>query len=156
MNNLIDVNLAAETKDSVLQAVGTIKLAMPFLVKLSDDDRKSLQMVNDGRKPFVEKSVDLATRNAALDPGSGLLAAALNDVSLFPFLSIVENELEQVLEMVRDTKQLAGSEAYEVARIIYLKAKMNVKLGIPGSQAIVDELSKLFKQNGAPAKMSPE
>lgn len=29
---------------------------------------------------------------------------------------------------------------------------MNVKMNIPGSQAIVDELSKLYKQNGTPAK----
>lgn len=156
MNNLIDVNLDQGTKDSILQTILSTKSMMPFLIKLSDDDRKSLQMINDGRKPFVEKSIDFGIRNANLDPGSGLLQAAPNDVSLFSFLSTVENELEQMLEMVRDTKQVAGSEAYEVARIIYMKAKMNVKMGIPGSQAIVDELSKLYKQNGASAKNADE
>jgi len=155
MNNLIDVNLSIEAKASVLQAISATKLAMPFLIKLSDADRKSLQMIDDGRKPFVEKSIDLASRNAALDPGSGLLGLAPNDVNLFSFLSMIENDLLQLLEMVHDTKQVAGSEAYEVARIVYLKAKMNVKMGIPGSQAIVDELSKLFKQNGAQVKVSP-
>lgn len=152
MNNLIDVNLSAENKDSVLQAISATKLAMPFLIKLSDNDRASMQMIDDGRKPFVEKCIDLAVRNASLDPGSGFLELAPNDVSLYSFLSIVENELKQLLEMVHDTKQVAGSEAYEVARIVYMKAKMNVKMGIPGSQAIVDDLSKLFKQNGTSAK----
>jgi hypothetical protein len=109
-------------------------------------------MIDDGRKPFVEKSISLATRNASLDPGSGLLEAAPNDVDLFSFLITVENELLQLLEMVHDTKQLTGSEAYDVARFIYMKAKMNVKMDVPGSQAIVDELSKLFKQNGVSAK----
>ena len=152
MSNLIDVNLSPESKESVLQAISATKLAMPFLIKLSDDDRKSLQMIDDGRKPFVEKSIDFAVRNPSLDPGSGLLQVAPNDVSLYSFLSTVENELRQLLEMIRDTKQLAGSEAYDVARFVYMKAKMNVKMGIPGSQAIVDELSKLFKQTNTPAK----
>jgi MoxR-like ATPase len=152
MSNLIDVNLSTETKDSVLQAISATKLAMPFLIKLSDSDRKSLQPIDDGRKPFVEKSIDFASRNPVLDPGSGMLQAAPNDVSLYSFLSIAENELSQLLEMVRDTKQAAGSEAYDVARFIYMKAKMNVKMGVPGSQAIVDELSKLYKQNASPAK----
>jgi len=154
MENRIDVVLAPETKDAVLQAVASAKQAMPFLIKLSDSDRRSLQMMDDGRKPFVEKSIDYASRNEWLDPGSGLLQAAPNDVDLYSFLSTVENELNQVLEMVHDTKQLAGSEAYDVARFIYMKAKMNVKMNIPGSQAIVDELSKLFKQNGTSAKVA--
>ncbi|MDP3444877.1 MAG: hypothetical protein Q8T08_18620, partial [Ignavibacteria bacterium] len=122
MNNLVDVNLSPEVKETVMGAINATKASMPFLIKLSDDDRKSMQMVDDGRKPFVEKSIDFAIRNESLDPGSGLLELAPNDSSLFSFLSTVENELKQLLEMVRDTKQMAGSEAYEVARIIYLKA----------------------------------
>jgi len=148
MNNLIAVNLSPEAKAPVMEAISAAKLAMLFLIKLSDDDRRSLQMMDDGRKPFVEKCIDYAIRNESLNPGSGLLDLAPNDVSLFSFLSAVENDLKQLLEMVHDTKQVTGSEAYEVARIVYMKAKMNVMMGIPGSQAIVDEHSKLYKQNG--------
>ncbi len=113
-------------------------------------------MMDDGRKPFVEKCISLATRNPMLDPGSGLLEAAPKDYEVYSFLATVENELLQLLEMVHDTKQLAGSEAYEVARFIYLKAKMNVKMNVPGSQAIVDELSKLFKQSSSDAAKPAE
>lgn len=151
MSNLIDVNVDPSTKDSILQTIQSAKSTMPFLIKLSDADRKSLQPIDDGRKPFVEKSIDFAMRNPNLDPGSGMLQAAPNDLSLYSFLSVVENELRQLLEMVRDTKQTAGSEAYDVARFIYMKAKMNVKMNIPGSQAIVDELGKLYKQTSTTA-----
>lgn len=116
------------------------------MVKLSKAERDALLKIDDGRKPFVEKSIELATRNTELDPGLGLLAAAPNDVSLYSFLFTLEYDLNQLLESVRDTKQLAGAEAFKVARLVYDKAKMNVKLGIPGSQATVDELGKLFKQ----------
>ncbi|HBL76019.1 MAG: hypothetical protein A2W90_11425 [Bacteroidetes bacterium GWF2_42_66] len=148
MENRINITLTEETKGQAFQGINTLKTTMPFLLKLSNAERSSLQVMNDGRKPFVEKSFDYASRNASLNPGSGLLEAAPNDLELYSFLSSVENDLEQLIEMVRDTKQLAGSEAYEVARFIYMKAKMNVKLGMPGSQAIVDDLGKLFKQAG--------
>jgi hypothetical protein len=116
------------------------------LIKLSKNERDALQKIDDGRKPFVEKCIELATRNTELDPGLDLLATAPSDVELYSFLNTLENDLTQLLESVRDTKQLAGAEAFKVARLVYDKAKMNVKLGIPGSQATVDELGKLFKQ----------
>ncbi len=76
MTNRIDVVLAPETKNTVFQTITSAKTAMPFLIKLSESERSSMQMIDDGRKPFVEKSISLATRNASLDPGSGLLQAA--------------------------------------------------------------------------------
>jgi hypothetical protein len=152
MENRINVVLKPEEKETIFQAIQSARTGMPWLLKLSNDDRKSLQMMDDGRKPFVQKSVEFALTNPDLDPGSNLLKGAPNDIELYSFLANVENELRQLLEMVSDTKQLAGSEAYDVARFIYKKAKMNVDLNIPGSQAIVDQLGKLFKQNVATAK----
>ena len=153
MDNKINVILTPENKEVVVQAIKDAKAGMPFLVKLSKDDRKSLQKMDDGRKPFVQKSIEFAMGNKNLDPGSSLLQGAPNDIDLYSFLATVENELRQLLEMVVDTKMLVGSEAYEVGRFIYMKAKMNVEMKIPGSQAIVDELSKLFKQNGSTEKI---
>ncbi|MEI7525125.1 MAG: hypothetical protein WCJ95_12385 [Mariniphaga sp.] len=147
MENRIDVLVSAENKESIFQALKGIKSGLPYLVKLSEDDRKSLQKIDDGRKPFVQKCLELALKNNDLDPGSELLKEAAKDVDLYIFLASVESELHQLLDMVTDTKQVAGSEAYEVARFIYMKAKMNVKMGIPGSQAIVDDLCKLYKVN---------
>ncbi len=153
MENRIDVVLTPESKETIFQACKSAKAGMPYLTKLSEEERKTLQKVDDGRKPFVQKSLEFATNNAALDPGSDLLRGMQKDIELYAFLSAVEHELHQLLEMVNDTKQLAGSEAYDVARFIYMKAKMNVKMGIPGSQAIADELGKLYKQSSNVTKI---
>jgi len=150
MKNQIDVTVSDADQSLVLQSIGNIKLAMPFLTKLSKADRKNLQMMKDGRKPFVEKGLDLASRNNELSPGSGMIDAGNKDIKLFTFLQSVELELQQLLEMVSDTRRMAGSEAYLVALFVYKKAKYNDSIGIPGSKAIVDELSLLFKQNGTP------
>jgi hypothetical protein len=146
MENRIDITLSEEMKKQILDGISALKLLMPFLTKLSDADRKSMQMLDDGRRPFTEKALDLATRNTAINPGSDFLTACQHDITLYSALASVETELQALLEMVRDTKQLAGAEAYEVARFIYMKAKMAVNMKEPGTKTIVEELGKLFKQ----------
>ncbi len=153
MENRIDVVLTKETEDQILKSVSDLKKMMPFLIKLSAADRDTMPMISDGRKPFVEKAYDLASRSAIINPGADMVTAGLHDLNLFSFLMSLENELLQLLEMVRDTKQLAGGETYEVARYVYSKAKMELKMGTPGMQAIVDELGKLYKQSPAAAKV---
>ncbi|HZK95458.1 MAG TPA: hypothetical protein VFC67_14715 [Prolixibacteraceae bacterium] len=149
MKNLISVTVPDEDQRLVLKAVGDIKLTMPFLTKLSNGARANLQMMNDGRKPFVEKCLDFASRNPNLRPEENIVTEGDKDIKLFSFLQSVENELSQILEMVRDTRQLAGSEAYDAGLKIYRKAKYNESNDVPGSKAIVEELGKLFKQGGS-------
>jgi len=146
MENRIDVEFNQDSRNQILQGILGLKSQLAFLIKLSEADRKSLQLLDDGRKPFTEKALELATRNAVLNPGDALLAAGQRDLNLYSGLSVIENELLQLLEMVRDTKHLAGAEAYEVSRFVYMKAKMALKMKEPGMQAVVDELGKLFKQ----------
>jgi hypothetical protein len=147
MENRIDAALPEESKTQILEKLSGMRALMPFLIKVSETDKLSLQQMDDGRKPFTEKAHDFATRNAAINPGDAILVNAEHDLKLYSNLSVVENELKQLLEMVSDTKQLAGAEAYEVSRFIYMKAKMALKMKEPGMQTIVDELGKLYKQD---------
>jgi hypothetical protein len=152
MNNRLHAEIPPDALENVHQKINSLKTDLPFLIKLSEPERKSLALLDDGRRPFVEKCFELGARNPMIDPGPGLIDAAKNDLSLFIQLSNIKFELEQVLEMVRDTKQLAGAEAYETARFIYMKSQMAVKMKLAGSQSFVDELGKLFKQTSAAPK----
>ena len=149
MENKIEVTLTEESKIQILHAITAVKILMPYLIKISESERKTIQQMDDGRKPFTEKARDYATRSEAINPGNALLVAAEHDLGLYSGLSIIENELSQLLEMVRDTKQLAGAEAYELSRFIYMKAKMALKMKEPGMQTIVDELGKLYKMTSS-------
>jgi hypothetical protein len=73
MNNRIDVVLPPENRESVFQAVRNVRTGLPFLIKLSKIERDALLKIDDGRKPFVEKCIELATRNADLNPGLAML-----------------------------------------------------------------------------------
>jgi uncharacterized protein (DUF2336 family) len=146
MENRIDATLTDESKNQILESITGLRGLMPFLIKVGDSDKLSIQQMDDGRRPFTEKAHDFATRSAAINPGDAILVNAEHDLKLYSSLSVIENELKQLLEMISDTKQLAGAEAYEVSRFIYMKAKMALKMKEPGMQAIVDELGKLYKQ----------
>ena len=149
MKNLISITVPDEDQRLVFKAVGDIKLTMPFLTKLSKGVRENLQMMYDGRKPFVEKCLDYASRNRDLRPEENIVEEGSKDLKLFSFLQSVEIELVQLLEMIHDTRQLAGSEAFDAGLRIYRKAKYNESIDVPGSKAIVEELGKLFKQGGS-------
>jgi len=155
MDNLINNTISPESKANVLQAIDKIKAELPFMVMLSEAELKGMMLIDDGRKPFVEKAFELATRNPFIDPGPGLIDAGKMDLDLYTALNGIEYELNQLIEMVMDTKRLAGAEAFETARFVYMKAKMAVKMQVPGSQAIADELGKLFKQTSSPAQPKP-
>lgn len=152
MENRINVTLAEESKAKVLTSIAAIKSEMPFLILVSEDEKKSIQQIDDGRKPFTEKAYEIATRNSVISPGDDMLENAARDIKLYSDLSAIETELRQVLEMVVDTKQMAGAEAYVVARYVYMKAKLALAMKEPGMQAIVDELGKLFKQSSTADK----
>ena len=119
MNNRIDAEISPAALNSIQQGLDAIKNGLPFLVKIDDDERKAMALMDDGRRPFVEKSFELGARNASIDPGPGLIDAGKKDLDLFIALNSIKVDLEQLIEMVRDTKQLAGAEAFETARFIY-------------------------------------
>ena len=146
MQNRINVSLDEESQQIILQKLNEVKGLLPFLIKLSDKERKSLQMMDDGRKPFAEKALDYGGRIEDVNPGGILLEAAAVDMALNTSLRTVESELAQLYEGVRDTRMLAGAEVYEVARFVYMKAKMAEKMGVPGLKTVVDDLASLFKQ----------
>ena len=87
MENRINTELSAEDMNAVLQAVTTIREKLPFLVRLTADEKKSLVMMDDGRAPFTGKAIDYATREEALNPNTTLLCNAQKDFGLYESLN---------------------------------------------------------------------
>ncbi|MFA5246182.1 MAG: hypothetical protein WC380_12845 [Pedobacter sp.] len=64
MENRINSELSSEDQNAVLQSVTTIREKLPFLVKLTAEEKKSLVMMDDGRAPFTGKAIDYAARES--------------------------------------------------------------------------------------------
>ena len=148
MENRIEAELSGEDLSAVITAIGTIREKMPFLVRLTVEEKKSMVMMDDGRSPFTQKAIGYAGSEGALNPNDTLLGMAQKDISLYTTLGTVEREVNRLAEMVRDTRMLAGAEAYETARVIYKMAKIAASMNVPGTQTIVEDLGKLYKEQG--------
>lgn len=148
MSNKLSVELSDQDLQEILQSITTIRQKLPFLVKLSPGDKKAIPMLDDGRIPFTFKAIDYATHEVSVSPNALLFEEALKDSNLFNKLQTIDRELIRLVEMVSDTRMLAGAELYEFARVVYKMAKISAALGVPGTKSIVDDLGNLFASQG--------
>ncbi|WP_375510475.1 hypothetical protein [uncultured Nostoc sp.] len=138
----ISATLAQTDRDTVLQAISTIKEKLPFLVDLSSDDRKTLPKMGDKSRAFVSKALEVAAQNPEFLPRSFDLEEMQKDVQLFEALYPVLLSLTQLQELVDDTSLAVGSEAYAAALQVYNYAKASGQGA--GLDAVVVEMGQRF------------
>lgn len=156
--NKLNITLTPEEVDAINEAIQILKNSLPFGLNLTKEERLALSNIQDDRLSFVEKVVvDYAPVNANLVSGfAGTLANAVNDLTLYEQLRNVILQLQSVVETYTDTQQVAGNEAYEFSLEFYGTAQRAAKNNVPGTDAIVDDLGKLFEGQGPqPAPPTP-
>jgi hypothetical protein len=148
MSNYISAMLSPEDQKIILDCLATVRSKLSFCIKLSDAEQQTIPKLSDGRLPFVQKSLSYgASTPVIVSPYTDLKGLDI-DVKLFDTLGPVARELSSLTEMIVDTRTAAGSDAYSAALIIYKSAQGAAKSGVPGTQAIVDDLKKLFEGQG--------
>jgi hypothetical protein len=148
MSNYISASLSEENQKKALDLIAQLKTILGFGVKLSPDQRRTLPKVDDVRLPFVEKGIEFGKQEPKIVPPYTNLDEFGKDLKLYRDLSSIERELSSLAEMVTDTRMAAGSDAYQAALSIYRSAKGASKMGLPGTQSIVDQMKKLFEGQG--------
>jgi hypothetical protein len=152
MSNYISAALSAEDQQRILGHLAEIRKILSFSINLTSTQKRSMPMLNDGRRPFAEKCMSFAANDARIVPPYTDLSALKEDLALYDMIGPIEMESASVAEMISNIRMAAGSDAYVASLSIYNSAKGAAKLGLPGSKAIVDELSKLFESQGKTAK----
>ena len=152
MSNYISASLSAEDQQKIMDHFAEIRKILSFGVNLTNAQKKSMPMLNDGRRPFAERCVNYATNDPRIVPAYADLAELKKDLALYDMVSPVEMEAVSVSEMISTIRMAAGSDAYVASLSIYNSAKGAAKLGLPGTKAIADELSKLFESQGKNTK----
>jgi len=156
MNNLVDIEMTQPDFEEVLAAFVTIRQKMPFLSLISKADAAVFQPMEDGRKPFVTKAINYADADIRLRPEAESHVAAIRDNNLHTQLTTLLHEINQLQELVENTRRVAGSEAFFYGRYVYNLAQLKLKMKEPGMQTLVDDLGKLFKGQGNSKKEIPE
>ena len=148
--NKLNITLSPAQVTAINAAIDALISNVPFAMNLTKDERTSLPNISDERKPFVEKVIDnYAPANPALVSGfAGSKADAITDLTLFRQFENPIERLAGVIEMYKDTQQVAGSEAYTFSREFYDTAQRAAANNVPGTDAIVDDLGQLFAGQG--------
>jgi hypothetical protein len=119
---------------------------MPFLIGLTTEERKSLLTMDVANKAFSEDAITAAINNPTLVPGYINLSSLQNDLTLFSQLDEIMGLANQLCERIDDTKMLAGSEVYQASLALYSAFGTAASAGVPGVDAIVDQLKNRFKR----------
>lgn len=137
--------------NAIKAAIATIDSKLPFLVALSNEEKRALFKMGPKSVDFVQESLRIAQNNADILPPSFNAAEFTKDVSLVVPLSEIALLFAQLSEKINDTSQAAGSEAMRGALAVYDYAKTASKHK-PGLKSVVEELGRRFKENGGARK----
>ncbi|MCA1990886.1 MAG: hypothetical protein LDL41_02400 [Coleofasciculus sp. S288] len=140
--NQISATLAKADREAVMAAIATIREKLPFLMDLTQEQRKSLPKMGDKSRAFVSKTLEVATQNPDFLPRSFDLDEMRRDVELFESLYPILLSLTQLQELVDDTVMAVGSDAYAAALVVYNFAKASGKGS--GLDAVIDEMGRRF------------
>jgi len=156
--NQLNITLTPAQVAAIGSAIDALIANIPFAVNLTKTERTSLPNIADERLPFVEKVIDnYAPLNPALVSGfAGTSTEAATDLTLYRQLELPIGRLAGIIEIYKDTQQVAGSEAYTFSREFYDTAQRAAQNNVPGTDAIVDDLGQLFEGQGPqPPPLTP-
>jgi hypothetical protein len=129
--NRADIVIPQTVIDEVANYLNEIKtLLAPYVVSLTDQERRDILKMSDKSQAFVNKVVDYAMK---LDP---VMQIAM-----------------QVCDQISDTKMVSGNEAFIEALTYYNMVKQADKNGVANARSIYEDLQKRFP--GRPKKAKP-
>ena len=140
----VTATLSDADRDKILADLKEVWDLMPFLINLTDDEKKSIPKMGDKSVSFVEKSLDYAEANPKLVPPYLDPGELQKDVDLVKQLDPVFNSLNQLFSALDSTCTAVGSEAYVESLSFYNSARDAAKRNVPGAKAIYDDLQARF------------
>lgn len=148
MTNLISGSISGETEAAILAKIEEIEALLPIKIALSKDQKSSMVKMDDGRLPFTQKGLQYGLQDNKVAPPYIDLTEQSNDIGVFQGYSNIRKRLDKLTETVENVRIAAGSDAYSTALVIYRSIQGAAKTGVPGAQAMYDDLKKLFEGQG--------
>jgi hypothetical protein len=121
-------------------------IRIKMVLNIDKDTRRKLSKVNDGREPYVLKSVkDFAVNFPVFNPIAYPLSDAEKNLDTRNKMTELRYALENALEIVKEMEMVAGHEAFAFMRQQYKAAQHNLSTNITGAQTVVDGLKGAFR-----------
>lgn len=142
-------------RDAITAKFNEAKALFPVLATVSNEDRKKLQVISEGRAPYVSGAASDAQANPGTVPPTVNVPEWLLLEEQHAGLTQMRSNLMVLMEFLDDTMALAGSQRYDKARRYYKYLGDNLDL-LPGADPIHERLGQLFAGQGNRSTPPPE
>jgi hypothetical protein len=141
----IDAVLSDADKQAVKDAFAAVLKALPFLVNLSADERKTILKTGPDSLSFVQNSLTAAQANPKIFPESFDKEGFKRDVELFAAMTELHTLAVSVASRLDDTRMAVGGEAMKESVQTYNYVKEAAKT-TPGLRPIAEQLGDRFQK----------
>ena len=150
MINKVSVTLDPACKAEISQITGRIGSLLPFLITLSDEERKGGMRMGINSLAFIEKALRYAEENPQFASDYVNLSEFRRDYELASDLFAILQSLQAIVVKIEDTAMQAATEALPQAIGFYATLGRAKADGVPGAAEIHDDLSLAF-----PGRITP-
>lgn len=146
--NLVSASITADVKAEIQSHINAIAAALPFLISLTNDERKGGIKLGDKTVAFIDKALAYSTSNPSLTPGYVNLDEIQKDYKLQKDLNDIQQYMAGLLQQIEDTRHEAGVEALNGILSFYNAVRVASEKDVPGARAIYEDLSIRFPGRG--------
>lgn len=115
----VDVTLSAEQKTEITTAASALDDALIWLISLAPVNRKRMLRLGPKSQAFVQEAVSVARDYTGLLPMGMRIEDLDRDVEIRDVLLPIQQKLESLLQRVKDTRAVAGSDLMKTATLVY-------------------------------------
>lgn len=127
-DNRIDVEISQEQVDKVLGLLKEIEAALPGLIELTPQQRKTMPRYSDDDVGFMQNTLSIAEQHPEILPPSFDLDEMRRDVGRVQKLTTLRRALTRVGGILDDSLFASGSESKGHGRSIYQFVKTHHSL----------------------------
>ena len=131
--------------DAVKAAMETIKKNMPFLHRLSADERSKLQPISVENRIFIENTIHVLVNNPDKQPEGFNVKKKQKAMALYHQLEDLRIAVNLLAKRISDTQLLVGNESYEAALKGYQHVENLTQTGFSDIDAIYELLHTSYQ-----------
>lgn len=148
--NLVSIKISSEDKGKMDAAVAELNNVLkPLLISLTNDQRREIPKMGDGKATFVEKVLDYAKGNPEFAPPYMDVPEMEVDLKAVEDLQSVYRPLLQLMQQLDDSIMLSGSEAYVASLAYYNSVKIGARMNVSNAKTIYDDLKQHFSKSSS-------
>jgi hypothetical protein len=151
----IVVNLTPAQKAAIIAEVGQLAGMLTFTVGLSDQERHDILKLGSKRVGWDEKVASYMAGHPEFIPAYVDMAVLTQNRQVRSDIGDIIRAVQTVLESLTSTSMKIGNQILKPELAYYHAAQEAAKHGVPGAQAIADDLGTQFLHaSGKPAPAS--